>query len=244
MKLEGSYTFEAPQDIVWDVLLDPVLLAQVLPGSEGLEPLGDDKYKATLKIQVGPVQGVFEGTVALADINKPDSYRMDINGKGAPGFVKGGGAVRLETQGTTTIMHYTGEAQVGGRIASVGQRLLESSGKALVNQSLEAINQQIKAIVAARETQKAQEAEQAKQAQQSQAASQKFESGSASGSASGQPQTSAVLVKPPSQFQFALGVARGVFADLVPAQYRPIVIAGTVVLLIILILLIIGAFPR
>ena len=143
MKLEGSYTFEAPREVVWDVLLDPVLLAQVLPGSEGLEPLGDDKYKATLKIQVGPVQGVFEGTVALADINKPDSYRMDINGKGAPGFVKGGGAVRLETQGTTTIMHYTGEAQVGGRIASVGQRLLESSGKALVNQSLEAINQRL-----------------------------------------------------------------------------------------------------
>lgn len=234
MKLEGSYTFEAPREVVWDVLLDPVLLAQVLPGSEGLEPLGDDKYKATLKIQVGPVQGVFEGTVALADINKPDSYRLDINGKGAPGFVKGGGAVRLETRGTTTIMHYTGDAQVGGRIASVGQRLLESSAKALVNQSLEAINQQIKARVAAQEAQKAQ------QSQPPSATSPKSDSGSASR----QSQTSAVLVKPPSQTQFALGVAKGVFADLVPAQYRPIVIAGTLVLLVILVLLIIGAFPR
>jgi carbon monoxide dehydrogenase subunit G len=237
MKLEGNYSFEAPQDIVWSVLLDPVLLAQVLPGSEGLEPLGDDKYKATLKIQVGPVQGVFEGTVALSDINKPDSYRMDISGKGAPGFVKGGGAVRLETQGTSTIMHYTGEAQVGGRIASVGQRLLESSAKALVNQSLEAINEQIKAIVAKQEAQKAQQAHQA----QSSAATSPTPR---SGSATGQPQTSPVLVKPPSQMQFALGVAKGVFADLVPAQYRPIVIAGTVVLLVIIVLLIIGAFPR
>jgi carbon monoxide dehydrogenase subunit G len=222
---------------VWNVLLDPVLLAQVLPGSEGLEPLGDDKYKATLKIQVGPVQGVFEGTVALADINEPVSYRMDINGKGAPGFVKGGGAVRLETRGTTTIMHYSGEAQVGGRIASVGQRLLESSAKALVNQSLEAINEQIKAIVAAQEAQKAQAAQ---QPQSSPATT----PSPASGSATGQPQTSAVLVKPPSQTQFALGVAKGVFADLVPAQYRPIVIGGTVILLVIIILLIINAFPR
>jgi carbon monoxide dehydrogenase subunit G len=225
---------------VWDVLLDPALLAQVLPGCEGLEPLGDEKYKATLKIQIGPVQGVFEGTVALADINKPDSYRMDISGKGAPGFVKGGGAVRLETQGATTTMHYTGDAQVGGRIASVGQRLLESSAKALVNQSLEAINHQIQAIVAAREAQKAKEAEQAKQAQQASVTSQTPESEPVTG----QSQPAAVLVKQPSQTQFALGVAKGVFADLVPAQYRPIVIAGTVVLLVIIVLLIIGALPR
>src|SRR6476660_8912854 len=110
MKLDGSYTFEAPQDIVWDALLDPVLLGAVLPGSEGLEPLGDDKYKVVLKVQVGPVQGVFEGTVALSNINKPDTYHMDINGKGAPGFVKGAGDVRLEVQDGTTIMHYVGDA--------------------------------------------------------------------------------------------------------------------------------------
>src|SRR5579862_2817198 len=116
MKLEGNYTFQAPRDLVWDALQDPVLLGSVLPGSEGLEALGDDKYKAVLKVQVGPVQGTFEGTVGLADINKPESYRMDINGKGAPGFVKGTGAVRLEVQGETTIMHYEGDAQVGGKI--------------------------------------------------------------------------------------------------------------------------------
>src|SRR5439155_20446560 len=80
MKIEGDYTFEAPRDVVWDVLLDPQLLAKVLPGCEGLDPLGNDQYKAVLKIQIGPVQGVFEGTVSLLDINKPDSYRMDING--------------------------------------------------------------------------------------------------------------------------------------------------------------------
>src|SRR5437773_1550882 len=144
MKIEGDYTFEAPRDVVWDVLLDPQLLAKVLPGCEGLDPLGNDQYKAVLKIQVGPVQGVFEGTVALLDINKPDSYRMDINGKGAPGFVKGTGVVRLEPQGLTTIMHYEGDAQIGGKIASVGQRLLESSAKALVRQSLDGIAEQVR----------------------------------------------------------------------------------------------------
>src|SRR5512144_1521369 len=118
MKIEGDYAFEAPRDVVWDVLLDPQLLARVLPGCEGLDPLGNDQYKAVLKIQIGPVQGVFEGTVTLLDIHKPDSYRMEINGKGAPGFVKGSGTVRLEEQAPTTTMRSVGDAQVGGKIAS------------------------------------------------------------------------------------------------------------------------------
>lgn len=213
MKLEGSYTFEAPQNIVWDALLDPVLLGSVMPGSEGLEPLGDDKYKAVLKIQVGPVQGTFEGTVALADIKKPDSYRMDINGKGAPGFVKATGAVRLEAQDGKTIMHYQGDAQLGGRIASVGQRLIESSAKALTHQTLDGIAQQIQARVAA----------------------QKAQNAAAQGKGDTQPAASAAVApKPPSRLSFTLGVLSKLFEEMVPAPYRPVVIGIAVVVLLLI----------
>ena len=145
MKLEGTYTFDAPCEVVWQALLDPEVLGRVMPGGEALEKIGENEYKAVLKIRVGPVQGQFEGLVTLLDINPPESYRMQVSGKGAPGFMKGEGQVRLEDQGSSTLMHYSGEAQVGGRIASVGQRLLESSAKALTRQSLDGLHEQIKA---------------------------------------------------------------------------------------------------
>jgi hypothetical protein len=152
VKLEGTYTFDAPREVVWQALLDPEILAKAMPGGEKLEQTGDNEYKAKLKIKVGPVQGQFEGTVALSDINAPHSYRMHVDGKGAPGFMKGEGEVHLEEQNGSTLMHYSGEAQVGGRIASVGQRLLDSSAKALTRQSLEALHQQIKARTQAQHT--------------------------------------------------------------------------------------------
>jgi carbon monoxide dehydrogenase subunit G len=213
MKLEGSYTFEAPRDLVWDALQDPVLLAAIMPGCEGLEPLGDDKYKTTLKIQVGPVQGVFEGDIALHDINKPDSYKMDVNGKGVPGFIKAVGSVRLEPQGETTIMHYEGEAHVGGKIASVGQRLLESSAKALTKQSLDGIAEQIKARM---EAQKGQVAAQAS-------------AGLAPVPAS----------KQTTQTQFVLGVTRHFLADAIPPERRPLAVGGGVAILALIVYVIV-----
>src|SRR5262245_37321960 len=152
MKLDGSYTFDAPRDVVWEALLDPEVLARVMPGCEKLEQVGENEYKGTLKIKVGPVQGAFEGLVTLSDINPPDSYHMSVDGKGGPGFMRGEGQVILEPQGDATIMHYTGEAQVGGRIASVGQRLLDSSAKALTRQSLDGLNKQIQARLQADQT--------------------------------------------------------------------------------------------
>ena len=145
MKLEGTYTFDAPRDEVWKALMDPEVLKTIMPGCEKLEPTGQDQYKAALKIKVGPVQGKFQGNIKLDDINEPNSYSMQVDGKGPAGFVKGTGGVRLEEQGDSTLMHYSGDAQVGGRIASVGQRLLDSSAKALTRQSLDGLHEQIKA---------------------------------------------------------------------------------------------------
>lgn len=145
MKLEGSYTFAAPRDMVWGVLLDPEVLAKALPGCEELERVGENEYKATLNVRVGPVQGRFTGTVTLSDLNPPVSYHMRVSGQGAPGFVNGEGDIRLEEQNGSTILHYSGEAQIGGRIASVGQRLLDSTAKSLTRQGLESMDAYIQA---------------------------------------------------------------------------------------------------
>ncbi|GIK40260.1 MAG: hypothetical protein BroJett011_40930 [Chloroflexota bacterium] len=206
MKLEGTYTFDAPRDAVWQALLDPEVLARTMPGCEKLEQIGENEYKGALKIRVGPVQGQFEGIVNLSNINPPESYRMQVDGKGAPGFMKGVGEVRLEDQGEATLMHYTGEAQVGGRIASVGQRLLDSSAKALTRQSLDGLHEQIKARVQASASDHAEEA-----------------------LVGTQPQ--AVEASSPSQVEFAMGVAKHLVDDLVPTPQRPKLIAAGLIFL-------------
>lgn len=145
MKVEGSYPFAASRGLLWPMLQDPVVLANVLPGCEKLEPVGENQFHGILKIKVGPVQGKFMGTVVFSDINEPESCTLTVDGKGAPGFVKGTGAIRLEPDGDMTTLHYSGNANVGGRLASVGQRLLETSTNAIIRQSLEGLGQQVQA---------------------------------------------------------------------------------------------------
>ncbi len=145
MELSGTYTFDTPREVVWQALMDPEVLASVMPGCEKLEQSGENEYQGVLKIKVGPVQGEFQGTVRLADLHAPESFRLSVDGKGAPGFMKGEGEVHLEAQGALTVMHYAGKAQVGGRIASVGQRLLDSTAKSITRQSLEGLHAQVKA---------------------------------------------------------------------------------------------------
>jgi hypothetical protein len=145
MKIEGEYTFNESRDRVWKVLQNPEVLSQALPGCEALEQIGDNEYKATLNVRIGPVQGKFNGTVRLSNLNPPLSYHMMVEGQGPPGFVKGEGDVTLEEQNGSTIMRYTGDAQVGGRIASVGQRLLDSSARSLTRQGLQSIDKLIQA---------------------------------------------------------------------------------------------------
>lgn len=145
MKVEGTHTFSAPRDLVWEMLQDPQVLANVMPGCEKLDKTGDNEYQGVLMIRIGPVQGKFNGTVTMSDINEPESYNLTVDGKGAPGFVKGAGALHLTAENGSTRMTYEGDAQVGGRIASVGQRLLDTSARAIIRQSLEGLDQQITA---------------------------------------------------------------------------------------------------
>ena len=144
MKLAGDYKFEAPVAEVWKALLDPVVLAAVMPGCEKLE-LVDGAYVGELNIKVGPVQGKFQGKVTLSDVEEEQGYTMTVDGRGAPGFVKAKAAVKLTPVGDETTMEYDADAQVGGRIASVGQRLIDSSAKAIIKESLEGLNANVKA---------------------------------------------------------------------------------------------------
>jgi carbon monoxide dehydrogenase subunit G len=151
MKVAGDYTFDGPQQLVWDTLLDPEVLASVLPGCEKLDLVGENEYEGALKIKIGPVQGQFMGKVKLEDIQAPDSYTMQVDGRGAPGFVKATGHLKLEASGDQTGVTYEGDARVGGRLASVGQRLVESSAKAIIKQSLDGLNAAVIARGAAAE---------------------------------------------------------------------------------------------
>lgn len=145
MKLEGDFTFDAPPERVWKTLLDPQAIAKSMPGCDGMEEVGENQYKAIMNVKVGPVQGRFDGTVRLSDIQPMTSYRLTVQGKGSTGFMKGDGVLSLrpaEEAGKTAV-HYSVDAQVGGRIAGIGQRLLETTAKSITRQSLETLNSQM-----------------------------------------------------------------------------------------------------
>ena len=146
MKIKGSHTLAAPRGVVWEAILDPEVLSRTLPGCEDMAPVGDNRFRGKLKMKVGPVQGVFEGGVELLDLDPLNGYSLKMDGKGAPGFVNGRGSLRLEdNEDGGTLLHYEIDAQVGGRIAAVGQRLLDSSAKVLTRQGLQGLEQQLAA---------------------------------------------------------------------------------------------------
>ena len=150
MKITGKHALAVPRDVVWEAILDPEVLSRTLPGCEDMAPVGDNQFRGKLKMKIGPVQGLFEGGVELLDLDPPNGYNLKMDGKGAPGFVTGTGSIRLEdTDDNGTLLHYDIDARVGGRIAAVGQRLLDSSAKVLTRQGLQGLDRQLEARAAA-----------------------------------------------------------------------------------------------
>ena len=144
MKLSGQYILPAPPAKVWALLTDPERLAKLLPGCERLEPDGPDRFKAAVKFGIAAISGKYAGTLEFAEKKPPKSMRMKLSGKGLSGFVDGAGQVELSEKGHQTELRYTGEAQVGGMIASVGQRMIEAAAKKIVDRFFAAAAEELK----------------------------------------------------------------------------------------------------
>lgn len=125
MDLCATYTFDAPPEQVWDLLMDTEAIAACLPGCKGLRSLGDDRYEAELVAGVAAISGEFKATLALLDKVAPTSYRLTIDATGRPGFVKGHAAVTLTAHDAQTSVDIAASGDAGGMIARVGQRLME-----------------------------------------------------------------------------------------------------------------------
>lgn len=132
MKFEGSHHIQADQQTVWACLNNPDVLRQCLPGCETLEAVGDTSFKATVVVKIGPIKARFTGAVSLEEINAPNGYRIAGEGQGlGAGFAKGGANVWLKSEGDATTLSYVAEAQIGGKLAQLGSRLIEGTAKKL-----------------------------------------------------------------------------------------------------------------
>jgi hypothetical protein len=142
MDVSGSYRFAAAPAAVWALLIDPAVVGPCLPGCERLEPLGEDRYRAELMLAVASVSGQYSATVTILDKRPPQSYRLVVEASGKPGFVKGEVIIELagETDSTTTV-RVKGQGQVGGLIARVGQRLLGSVSRMMMDRFFACLQQ-------------------------------------------------------------------------------------------------------
>lgn len=129
MDISGSYTFAAPPERVWDLLMDRTAIAACIPGCQALEPDGEDRYRARLTVALAAITGSYEGTVVITEKAPHTSYRLAVEGQGKAGFVNGGATITLHAEGGGTRVDVAGTVEAGGPIARVGQRLIGSVGK-------------------------------------------------------------------------------------------------------------------
>lgn len=175
MKIEGEHTFNGPRNEVWEMIRDPEVLASALPGTQKLNKLSETDYEGMMNVRIGPVSGTFSGKLVVSDENPPASCTLTVDGKGAPGFMKGVGHVKFEeVDAKTTHMTYEGEVTIGGTLASVGQRMIDSVAKSMIRQGFESMDKALEARLAIKAGQQVDE------------------------------------YKPPTEAQFAAGVAKDV----------------------------------
>ena len=138
MELTGQQIINAPRQTVYEALNDPDVLKQCIPGCEELNKTSDTQMDAVVAMKVGPVKAKFKGAVELTDLNPPESYTIIGEGKGgAAGFAKGRAEVKLSEQGSETVLDYAVKADVGGKLAQLGARLIDSTAKKLSGEFFE-----------------------------------------------------------------------------------------------------------
>jgi carbon monoxide dehydrogenase subunit G len=135
MEIKGEYRIAALREKVFAALNDPAVLQACIPGCESLEKTSDTEMKAKVRLRIGPVSASFTGKVTLSDIDPPNGYKISGEGQGgAAGFAKGGAVVTLHEDGGATVLNYNVDAQVGGKIAQVGARLIDGTAKKLADE--------------------------------------------------------------------------------------------------------------
>ena len=151
MRIEGQYTFDGPREVLWELVRDPNVLATCLPGTQSMRQVGEHEYEGEIGIRVGPISGAFSGKLFVSNEVPPASCTLTVEGTGKVGFLKGVGNIELTDQGQgKTLMKYTGEVQIGGKVASVGQRLFDSVSRGMIDQALGKLNEMLQARIASR----------------------------------------------------------------------------------------------
>ena len=143
MRVEGTYSFSADLETVWDALQNPDILSGCIPGCQTFEPLGQDTYEVVVKVPVAAITGTYAGKVSVADKVRPDSYRMQVEGRGPGGTVSGEAVISFSINGGETQVKVVGDAQVSGVVARVGQRLMGSVSNMLMNQFFSCVRSKI-----------------------------------------------------------------------------------------------------
>jgi hypothetical protein len=148
MKIDATYELHAPRERVYAALVEPEILRRTIPGCESLEKTDENTYAATLKAGIGAIKGTFKGDVRLEDMRPPEHYRIVVQGKGAVGFAKGSADFDLEEKDGGTLIKYSGEMQIGGTIAGVGQRMIEGAAKMMAARFFTALEAEVKSPTA------------------------------------------------------------------------------------------------
>jgi uncharacterized protein len=144
LKIQGEYTFNGPKEISYAVVHDPNMLLLAIPGESTMTEVSKNVYEGTIKMKIGPVNGQFAGTYTVTDDVPPDSFTMVVKGKGAAGFAEGTGKVQfIQTDDGKTLFKYSGELNIGGKLASVGQRLIDSVSKSMLKSGLEKLDKEV-----------------------------------------------------------------------------------------------------
>ena len=151
MQMSESQRIPASKEKVWAALNDPEVLKKCIPGCQSLEMSSPTDITATVIFKVGPVKATFGGKVKLSDLDPPNSYRISGEGSGGvAGFAKGGAAVRLESESRdVTMLHYDVDAQIGGKLAQLGQRLIDSTAKKLAGEFFACFGEAVGAVAEA-----------------------------------------------------------------------------------------------
>jgi 2-furoyl-CoA dehydrogenase large subunit len=149
MKLHGSYPFATTPELLWTLVLDPQVLRHIVPGCQAFTAVTDTRYTGQLLIRLGPMAGLYEGTLTLNDVQPGVGYAFSFHADSQSSSLWGNGRVRLEAQDGLTILHYEGQAQVDGELETHATPLLETTARSIIRQSLERLGQNVQATMLA-----------------------------------------------------------------------------------------------